>query len=288
MKWASSISSSYVVQSPSSVIAGIGSGVASVRRDACGSGPILQAEPARRGGRCRRGTRVRSCLRAGGRDRVPGVALDAGCLSLEHQSAGTRRDRGMKWPYGSVAISGTLSTSVSVSAMPSRCAACALTVAPVGHAVASRRCRRSGGRWAPVGPSGTERRTRAGRPDATGARCRSGSGRRTVWSGSSPLAVDVRRPGEDHERRRARRAADEAGRRLSSGMNTRAAPPLVTRSRPWSKNWPKSVNHELYGADRPTSVATFGMKNEPLTTSAPVRPRRGRRVRRASGRRSGC
>ena len=39
-------------------------------------------------------------------------------------------------------------------------------------------------------------------------------------------------------------------------------PPLVVRSRPWSKNWPKSVNHELYGADRPTSGAMFGMKKD--------------------------
>ncbi len=35
-------------------------------------------------------------------------------------------------------------------------------------------------------------------------------------------------------------------------------PPLVTRSRPWSKNWPKSVNQELNGADRPTSGADVG------------------------------
>ena len=30
-------------------------------------------------------------------------------------------------------------------------------------------------------------------------------------------------------------------------------PPLATRSRPWSKNWPKIVNQELNGADRPSS-----------------------------------
>ena len=48
-----------------------------------------------------------------------------------------------------------------------------------------------------------------------------------------------------------------------SGMKTVPLPPLFTRSRPWSKNCPKSVNQELYGAERPTSGATFGMKNAP-------------------------
>ena len=44
-------------------------------------------------------------------------------------------------------------------------------------------------------------------------------------------------------------------------MKTVPLPPLVTRSRPWSKNWPKNVNQELNGADRPASGATFWMKN---------------------------
>ncbi|MOA48149.1 hypothetical protein D3C78_1708540 [compost metagenome] len=35
-------------------------------------------------------------------------------------------------------------------------------------------------------------------------------------------------------------------------------PPLVTRSRPWSKNWPKKVMKALNGADRPSSGAVFG------------------------------
>ena len=48
-----------------------------------------------------------------------------------------------------------------------------------------------------------------------------------------------------------------------SGMNT-VPPPLVTRSRPWSKNCPKSVNIELNGAERPTSGATFGMNSVPV------------------------
>ncbi len=43
-----------------------------------------------------------------------------------------------------------------------------------------------------------------------------------------------------------------------SGTTTVPASPFVVRSRPWSKNWPNSVNHELYGADRPTSGAVFG------------------------------
>src|SRR4029079_5405887 len=32
-------------------------------------------------------------------------------------------------------------------------------------------------------------------------------------------------------------------------------------STPWSKNWPKNVNHALYGGDKPTSVVTLGMNN---------------------------
>ena len=38
-----------------------------------------------------------------------------------------------------------------------------------------------------------------------------------------------------------------------SGMNTVPLPPFSTRSRPWSKNWPKNMNHGLNGADRPSS-----------------------------------
>ena len=44
-----------------------------------------------------------------------------------------------------------------------------------------------------------------------------------------------------------------------SGTNT-VPPDLTVWSTPWSKNWPKKVNSELYGGDRPTSVVTFGMK----------------------------
>jgi len=39
------------------------------------------------------------------------------------------------------------------------------------------------------------------------------------------------------------------------------APPLTVWSTPWSKNWPKKVNTELYGGDRPTSVVTLGMNS---------------------------
>ncbi|MCR9140219.1 MAG: hypothetical protein NXI27_29845 [Alphaproteobacteria bacterium] len=37
-------------------------------------------------------------------------------------------------------------------------------------------------------------------------------------------------------------------------------PPLLIRSRPWSKNWPNSVIQELYGADRPSSGDTSGIR----------------------------
>src|SRR4051794_2260091 len=36
---------------------------------------------------------------------------------------------------------------------------------------------------------------------------------------------------------------------------------LTVWSTPWSKNWPKNVNIELNGGDRPTSVVTFGMNS---------------------------
>ena len=39
--------------------------------------------------------------------------------------------------------------------------------------------------------------------------------------------------------------------------------PLLTRSRPWSKNWPNKVIHELNGADSPSSGATLGMTSTP-------------------------
>ena len=45
--------------------------------------------------------------------------------------------------------------------------------------------------------------------------------------------------------------------------------PFVVRSRPWSKNWPNSVNQELYGAERPASGARLGMKRFPLVSSDP-------------------
>ena len=38
-------------------------------------------------------------------------------------------------------------------------------------------------------------------------------------------------------------------------------PPLTVWSMPWSKNWPNSVNIELYGGERPTSVVTLGMNS---------------------------
>src|SRR4051795_7906715 len=45
-----------------------------------------------------------------------------------------------------------------------------------------------------------------------------------------------------------------------SGTTT-LAPLLTVWSTPWSKNWPKKVNIELNGGDRPTSVVTFGMNS---------------------------
>ena len=45
-------------------------------------------------------------------------------------------------------------------------------------------------------------------------------------------------------------------------MKTVPLPPLVTRSRPWSKNWPKNVIHALKGAERPSSGVT--LSNEEL------------------------
>ena len=67
--------------------------------------------------------------------------------------------------------------------------------------------------------------------------------------------------------------ATNSGSSGCSGTNTVPLPPLLTRSRPWSKNWPKKVNIELNGADRPTSGAMFGMGSVPsgsATTSGPA------------------
>src|SRR3954465_15845069 len=57
-----------------------------------------------------------------------------------------------------------------------------------------------------------------------------------------------------------------SGPRVTSGSSacsgTKTALPLLTVwSTPWSKNWPKNVNIELYGGERPTSVVTFGMNS---------------------------
>src|SRR3954465_8144504 len=59
--------------------------------------------------------------------------------------------------------------------------------------------------------------------------------------------------------------ASPCGPRGRSGPSARSGtktvlPLLTVWSTPWSKNWPKNVNHELYGGERPTSVVTFGMK----------------------------
>ncbi len=53
------------------------------------------------------------------------------------------------------------------------------------------------------------------------------------------------------------------------GMMT-VPPPLVTRSRPWSKNWPKNANIRLNGADRPKSGVMFGMNSAPEAGSLTV------------------
>ena len=45
-----------------------------------------------------------------------------------------------------------------------------------------------------------------------------------------------------------------------SGTKT-VPPPLTVWSRPWSKNWPKNVNSELYGGDSPASVLMLGIGN---------------------------
>ena len=57
-----------------------------------------------------------------------------------------------------------------------------------------------------------------------------------------------------------------------NGMMTKPLPPLFTRSRPWSKNWPKNVNTRLKGAERPKSGVMFGMKNVPVFGSVVCGP----------------
>src|SRR3954465_15013205 len=52
-----------------------------------------------------------------------------------------------------------------------------------------------------------------------------------------------------------------------SGMTTVPLPPFVTRSSPWSKNWPKNVNITLNGAERPKSGVMFGMNSAPESGS---------------------
>src|SRR5919107_4274459 len=49
-------------------------------------------------------------------------------------------------------------------------------------------------------------------------------------------------------------------------------PPLVTRSSPWSKNWPKNANMVLNGADRPKSGVMFGMNSAPDVGSGSAVP----------------
>ncbi|MNV27552.1 hypothetical protein D3C71_1187060 [compost metagenome] len=59
-----------------------------------------------------------------------------------------------------------------------------------------------------------------------------------------------------------------------SGMNTEPLLPLLIRSRPWSKNWPKNVIHALNGAERPSSGAMFGIEaRSALVRYTPLVPR---------------
>ncbi len=60
-----------------------------------------------------------------------------------------------------------------------------------------------------------------------------------------------------------------SGSSVCSGMMTELFPPLVTRSRPWSKNWPKKVIHELKPGDRPMSGDWAGIVcSHPLPAAA--------------------
>ena len=56
-------------------------------------------------------------------------------------------------------------------------------------------------------------------------------------------------------------SASYSGSSGCSGTATLPLPPLLTRSRPWSKNCPNSVNHELNGAESPSSGARLGMNH---------------------------
>ena len=74
-----------------------------------------------------------------------------------------------------------------------------------------------------------------------------------------------------------------SGSSAASGTNT-VSPVLTVWSTPWSKNWPKKVNTELNGGERPTSVVMFGMNSVGAAACSPP----GCLVRRRSaGRRSG-
>src|SRR5262249_22715407 len=55
-----------------------------------------------------------------------------------------------------------------------------------------------------------------------------------------------------------------------SGMKMVSLRPFSTRSRPWSKNWPKNTNHRLKGADRPSSGATLSNENWAMSSSVPL------------------
>ncbi len=54
-------------------------------------------------------------------------------------------------------------------------------------------------------------------------------------------------------------------------MMTWPLPPLFTKSRPWSKNWPNSVNQVLNGAEMPPSGVTLGIEKlgKPVVGSMP-------------------
>ncbi|MCY1292204.1 hypothetical protein D9M69_471650 [compost metagenome] len=59
-----------------------------------------------------------------------------------------------------------------------------------------------------------------------------------------------------------------------SGMKMVPLPPLVTRSRPWSKNCPKKVIQALKGAVSPASGAVLGMKFTCWSSAVPNSPSR--------------
>ena len=92
-------------------------------------------------------------------------------------------------------------------------------------------------------------------------------------------------PGQDHEVGRA--PGTNSGSSGLSGIIT-VPPPLVVRSRPWSKNCPKIVNSELNGAESPTSGATFGIDSVPEASGTAPAAAPRRRGWSPSGRRSGC